>query len=655
MSGKVIYAPEYLLPKQCPAPYVMISDSYLGPWYEEPRFTPLHASVCAGGNDIGQAVFVSRYGMLRYQWESAHTARYAGGLIGKWIRVGLFLEQGPVTIFQGIISQETREVASGQSQNLPTGTQQWVAYEAGYTLQKRMIDTSFWRVLSVTRELDWMPAFNARDRDNLLSGNRSASKHDGCYLFGGTSTWTRRDVAEYILTTSMGSDWRLTGQVDVLDAVSDVIPSQWGNTVFDALRDVIHPSLGVDFRVIPRDDGFDIDVYALISEEVSWETASLPINPRSFVFHTADFADAYDVTISRSDDRSYGRIRVVGNRIVTCLTLYGIKAAQAAQTGAGAYVGESLVARWSAAQETNYKTPPGSEPDEARKSETVRQVYRQFGAPVDWDFDAGRAAVQCDSRGVLSGYSTDFQRSVRETLSWLPIADGYDYDTDPETAETATSAERVYLPAAVWVYDEATGRYLPCEEAGMSLAILYTDWGVHVGASPNHILALNHFSGADESATEPVYDYERLVATIAIPSDARVSLEWTDTDDPTDGVLLIEDSGAEAWWAAPWTVWRTDQETGQLKFLSTVDGRTLRNDIDRLALKMAGAIARYYYERARAQVTMHGLFPQTDMLGSVLSCVDEGGDLQRIQSVITQVAYDFTGTPRTTISAGYAR
>jgi hypothetical protein len=68
---------------------------------------------------------------------------------------------------------------------------------------------------------------------------------------------------------------------------------------------------------------------------------------------------------------------------------------------------------------------------------------------------------------------------------------------------------------------------------------------------------------------------------------------------------------------------------------------------------MSGALARYYQERSRGEVTVRGLLPWGGLLGQILTVIDDG-DAQTIQAPITSVAWTNGEHPTTVISTGFA-
>lgn len=125
-----------------------------------------------------------------------------------------------------------------------------------------------------------------------------------------------------------------------------------------------------------------------------------------------------------------------------------------------------------------------------------------------------------------------------------------------------------------------------------------------------------------------------------------------------DGSAVEIPVDAELWVLAPNTIVDVVTDgmgsTGGSTKTSGPALRVLRNDADRLALRMAGAIARYVISRGRASLTYRGIKPWTYLVGHVLTVADEAGDVQQIQAVVTSVELQGGSDPRTIVHAGYS-
>lgn len=651
--GVTILAPSTTtIPIPIAAPVVEVKPLWSDAWRYAPDIEFVRAARNIGANDLGVCELRRRYGNVKDVFETGFSSRPTLNLMGWWVRVSFVGEQGKQVSWIGRVEGEPRHPYGSAT---PSGVQHWVAYEPMQLLRKTDIARSYWLVDGAEKTLGWTPDFNARDHRGLLVGNRSATKSNGCYLFGGTDLWTHYDAVEYVLNRFANEDgvsgptWRLGGQSAILKRITSTVPLGETKSVADVLRTLIPPGMGVDYHVAPASDGgFDVAVHTLVADDVSFNGVSLPRNPNTVTLKRSKALDAVTVNIVRSRENQYGRIRVQGRRIVVCCTLLG-------QDG-------SLAPQWSDALEDAYMAgtgTPGDDPadhDEARKVDKFRPVYRQWGAPSDWDHQFGEASVRLNASGeVVEG--ADHQNAVRRTLTWLPIREGHDYTVNvegPPADGNVSGHEADFLPPAVWLYDDELQRYIPAEKADppISVSVSHTDLGVMLGANPNHVLALNRWSDAAGTEVEPVFDGAKMLATLAFESDHRLELEWEQfpAAQPSSGTLVIEDPQAELWYLAQSTVVGVDAD-GKFKVAGPI---VLRDDTARLSLLMAGAIARYHRERARAEITMEGLVPWGELLGQVLTVIDDGGDSQTIQGVITTVEWTGGDRPRTIVRTGFA-
>jgi hypothetical protein len=548
---------------------------------------------------------------------------------------------------------ESRLVHAGVS--APVGVQTWVAYSAMEILDRVAVSQSYWWDGGAERLIGWVPDFNARDERNALAGNRTAAVHDGAYLFGESDLWTRFDIATYLLDRfvdeggTTGPLWVLGGQANLLQNVADVIPVGPSETVGALLRRLITPRLGVDFTVIPiADQGFEVYVFALTARTYSFGTMTLPRNSGLVAVDTTNAVGNIQTRIVKTSRAAYAKLRVVGARAVCCCTLVAP---------------DDLGTKWTAALATAYKAGAGGsttdpkDHDRARRADRFATVYAAFGAPSDWDHQAGAAAPIVEGDGVLSNTgSSDYQNTVRRTLPWIPLRAGYDYGVSPPLNLNPSGHEGELFAPIAWLLSADAPVYVAAEQVGVHVGVPQFDLGVVLQASPNHLLALNHFSGAAETDTEPAYDYEQMAVTLAFETDHRLALVYQAKDDPapSDGELDIVDEHAELWYMAPKT-WYGLDDTGNPHKTGAGVNTVLRNDAARLYLVMAGAIARHIENRARAEVRIKGLQPWSFLLGHIMTVIEGGGDSHTIGAPITTVEYIGGDRPETIIKTGHAR
>lgn len=672
--GVIIIGPqaeEY--PARVVAPWVEVKREWADDWQDCPELFVQHASVCAAGADLDQCELRRRYGSVKLPWEVAFSAKSPwASAAGWWVRLRWVGQEGIADAWIGRISNDVAEL-QGSTSHGPSGRQSFVAYGPLQILRKRYVSQSWWREGADEKLLGWIPSVNSRDERGLLRGNRRAAKSGDTYVYGGSSTWTHYEYLEYLLarfiddSTAGGPKWTIGGQAALLKDLSTVIPLGTTQTAAEILRQLIDPKFGVDYKIVPTEDGFEVQVFALQSREYAFGGKTLPKNPNTLRVNVSRTSDNIQTTIVRSEDHGYGRVRVLGKRIVVCCSLHGVE---------GPPISGSLVAKWHDDLETAYKAGRGAgtytaeDHDKARQEEKYRAVYQAFGAPADWDFLIGSAAPKLGPDGVrVPGETADYQTTVRRTLSWTPLRENVDYSTDPLTDSNPTGHEGDFRPPAAWLsyYDTfhnltdlgVDGYYVPAESEGVSVHAPQEDWGVILEASPNHKLALNHWSGAAETEVSPSFDHEKIVCTIAFESDQRLVYELAIPDAQNcDGVMEIE-ADAEYWYAPEATVVGVETSGGTFGDLKRIAAanRVLRDDTPHCLMVMAGALARYHTSRCRAEVVAKGWKTWGGLVGHVLTMVDDGGHAQEMQAVITAVEWqtDDKGSPLTRIKTGFAQ
>ncbi len=658
-------------PGQVYAPIVQVKATWSDDWQYVPELRVRSASVRSAGHGLDSATFARKYGNVKLPWESDFSARSSwASIAGWWVRILFTSPAGPQPVWIGRFAGEGRDVF-GNDTGQPSGEQAYTAHGPLQILRKIAVSTSWWSEDAVEeKELGWIPSINDRDPRGTIVGNRTVSKVNGSYLYGQTYEWTHHDYAEYLLarfvdeSADSGPAWSLGGQAEILQQLTEPITMQATQSVADILGRLIPKRLGLDYCVFANDDGFVVHVYALSAQEYTFGDETLPSNPNTVRVVAGETPDNVQTRVVQTEDHGYQKVRVRGERILCCCTLRGSAVADP-------YSG-SLTSKWDANLEADYLdgtgnagSDPGSH-DSIRERDEYRTVFRHYGAPIDWDWNEGTAAVKLDDSGqVEDGEAAAYQNTVRKTERWTPLQEQLDYSTDPATDNNAAGQEPDFRPPAVWVGKKDTAHplgfmaekyYTPIDQIGLGVQASRTDLGVVLTGKKNHILADNHWAGAKSTNFPPLWDHDELVATIAFATDQRLALEYELPEaSPSGGVLDLVVRGAEFWWLAPSTVVGIDEE-GHL--IQTGAGRELRNDRDRLLFVMAGALSRYYASRSRASILINGLAPWGPLVGQILTVVEAGGSSQRMAAPITAVQWTFPegdASPTTKISAGFAQ
>jgi hypothetical protein len=294
----------------------------------------------------------------------------------------------------------------------------------------------------------------------------------------------------------------------------------------------------------------------------------------------------------------------------------------------------------------------------------------------------------------------DVQTNERNTLSSIPLREGFDYTVWPPIDNTEGN-EDTTKPMMAFIWDDALGLgWLKAEKvAGVTVHPPIRDWGAIVDTSPAQNLGFNHLvqdiNGA--GTTDPVatqftnssakpfqdypwrFDYETLLITLAIESDHRLTLTYnvppiiigTDGDgnpvygqtDPT--VMTVADETCECWVILPNTVVdinvASEGSVGSLALIPAPTSGTvqvLRNDAPRLAQSMAGAIANYTNDREKATLQYRGHYPMAWLLGTILSVQQQGDAIESLGAVVTSITWTMSRSPNggntMTVKTGYS-
>jgi hypothetical protein len=529
--------------------------------------------------------------------------------------------------------------------------------------------TSRWYENGSVRELGWLPSFNALTSGGTVRGNRSAQRVGGCYHFGGDDLWTRLEMLEHVVAACVQTRdangaatwpvWSLGGQTELLAGVTLPVPvTEHTETAGRLIAKIVDPAMGCDYYIVPTAEGFELRLYSLASQGVDVSGARLAPNPQRWQV-LLDTAAHVTAQFEEDAGQRYDRVVIIGSRIVVCLSAH-----VDAGTGAAPL---RLVPAWPAALAAAYQALTGcpDDPDRrraVRDDERYRDVYTAYALELSGDWATGLYAPRVRLDGTIERTYVLPQSSVRHTLPWLPLREGYDYATDPPAWEGLAGVVPDYRPPLALIQVADVG-FVPINKLGAyelpscAISALGNNWGVRVQGDPNHALAKGHWA---ETAVDDGFDppsqginYDGLVATVALELDHRVLRGWELPRSRWRAggrTKVLYEEAAELHLLAPNTVIGTNSDN-TLRH-SPATWMVLRDDRPYLAQVLAGAVARYIHARPRATLDYDALVPAAS-LGAVLETIGAGHSARQVNAPVTSVAWDFVGQ-RTHVGTGQA-
>ncbi len=687
--GVSIYGPAATASRPVTVPAVDVRQSWADDWEFVPDLDITHARRAVAGAGGSQCELVHRYGQVAMPWETSANSRGALGSGSHWwVRVRLIGTGGEDTFFVGRVAGQARK-PHGQAAG-PSGVQQWVVHGPEVELERAAVASSHWVQCgdgdADTVELLRLPPLNDSSGRGKVAGNRSSNEYDESYVYGDAEEWTYKEYLLYLLKRFVeyddGPTWTIGGQAEILESFGGRLDLGTASTAADIIRRLIDPQRGIDYVITPNDDGFEIQVYALTGDEISFRDETLPRNPASVRIEAGGERELWKTQVTESTEHTYSKIRLLGKRIVVCGSLLGSKAA--GRLGMGWNAPELLDA-WDSSLETEYRVAPDADNpyrpevrDAARAEPKYDTVFQRYDAGGDADLAAGWGYPIIGEDGELEE-GADFQNLVRSTLPWIPLEDGKDYTADPPTDNNPSGTVPDVMRPLVWFWqgnfarrldpwqpadaeDNKNSRYCSAKDATVNVSALADGWGVWLRSSPNHLLAWDADAGLqfwpETTCRYPLYDWEECVATIAVESDHRLQCVYEVPDAPEGaGIKDIEVGDAEFWILAGKTFVQIDPDGGSTLQRGPDDATVVRDDREKLYQAMPGAIARYARPRMRAKIEARGMLPAAGLLGQILDHVEEGDTAHKIDTPISAVTVHRGGKrrgDRTSITTGHA-
>lgn len=494
------------------------------------------------------------------------------------------------------------------------------------------------RMLSFNDRITW--AFskvgNRSNAELAIDGGGTAHVFDGS--IDGGSDWSVLNAVKYLIGFFAPDNMLLdlAGQYAALDDILLPKMDLQGLTLKQALDHLINPRQGFGWclRVpIPMDDTGDetvhVHIFSTAATDQTLDDQTLPANAEIVSMDLTDRLDVPAAGLIDDDRGSYGRIVARGEHLLVCATF--------------SIADNTLERGWSAADETAYHDVTGATPEEKdakRQTDELRAVFRVLRVPSDWDFMAGDGAggEQHNANPAISTageLNADTQAHIRH--GW-----GLSFERNVPffKAQYTSSLQPDYREAIVYVWDETTEAFIYLEAVPGMVRLLDNDLGIEVTTNPAHLLGLGHVDDID-SASVPVFDYEKLAVTAAFRTDERLQVQLEpeiiqydgESDDDYDArvatlqarVLYIDVPHAELWYIVPGTA----DTVGSLHA-----GGAIRNDIDVVKRAALSASAWFGQPRHNLQVSFQSL-ETSFAVGNLIDTYTDSGTDHPVNAVIT--------------------
>ena len=678
---------------------VVAKKKWSDPWKLVSYLQPISATVCAAPS-LPQAKLSYDAGRMKREDTTEFALYSPQDLIDQFtrieiVRLGWHTDpfETPIPLWTGLVASDGRAPGGTEDGN-NVADQHLTAYGLEYLLDRRDIQTSF--VLDESSEqpsafaIDRCLVFNEQfNRGFSEKGNRSLvripaeseseseeASTTGPYVFdrfhddedGGKQLWSVRDIVEHLLHFHAPPSvrWVLRGPDDVLECLGKIYPGPvnvTGKTVRQVLTDLIDRRSGLGWFVhtatIPANE-FDeesqaeevaeIIVFTHLNQPVRVDdTAVVPANMNTVEIPLDQFRQLIDEVEQEIDAaQRYGKIVVLGGHVVTCASW--------------SFTDGTLKIGWTEDEETRYKQAGGAADaqlaDAERNRDVYRRVYSLFLIPPEWNGLCGngegkekKVAVPDvnPKTGMLmqnlppKARKWGYRFSNRLPLEKAkPDVEFSEINYNPEYRDIfAVVKDKTKEGADTWAILDgspdaacATVRVVPAAN----------NFGFDVVATPNHLIAKNHFEGKDAETSEegeadskkhPRYDYKDMIITAAFETDQRLKVEMLIPNGDPDRVLTIECDDLELWHVVNGTV--IDVEAGKLK-RHTADA-VVRDDSDRarMVLSMAGA----WFGQVRTPLSFKADYLTYYQLGQYVTRTTSAAGPTPVNCVITQFGIDF--------------
>lgn len=517
--------------------------------------------------------------------------------------------------------------------------------------------------------------YNTRRRGNRTTGTPSSGVPEFAASEATRTEWTVADILKYLMeyyhpVDNIGATtpctWRPPSVIHepyLRDYIVSFDPS--GKTVYEILNALISPRRSLcwwlEYSEVSGVTGTaTINIASLNQQSVTLPSGggNLPANIAQFTLDYDDDPTVASQSIATSSKGNYKAIRCRGARITSTFT---------------ATVGDEFTTDWTTASENLYDAAASlttgygalateeqaNRNDAWRRDETLYRVYCAYRIPSNWDGLADTNFVFPDNLG--NGFGT---KNLTFHANWLRIlprtllARGTDYETIASLTEATPddSGDDLTPPFAIVEVATSPSKYQYCDKlstadfedgtaveerftASYALATQQDCPGILLRPSNglNHMLAKNHFAGAEPTTAEPELDYDDLQFTVSVEADHHCEAVYPTVVQSGAYEELLIDVGDNYRldYLVPGTVVRLDNGS-----LVTTDGGIIRDDRPQLRDIARFAYEWYREEKKTLSVTWRQMATWFE-LGYMLTDVGNTAP-SSLDTVVAEISYDFS-------------
>lgn len=622
---------------------VWVKDYWADPWTWIPYLTAKTATAGASPNESSATIefdfgYIEREGPVAWDYYTPTDLR------GCYVAIQFHNWYGTIPVWIGVIPHEN-DTSDGTT-GYPQGVQVIKAAGLDYILDRVQIEGSYTDNGWINRDLGYNQRDRHRGRANF--GNRSTSPDvDGAHMFSADDEeWSNLDIADTLVLKYTDSTLPVyvTGTIDALQTITEEHDLS-GLTLRAALNRLIDRRRAVGWRITTAGNPGDpiyVDVFSVLATGLHVGPHYIPPN---WDQHTIDLEGLIDAkpTFHFSNAHCYDSVVVRGGPLYSCFSLD--------------FDNGTLEEGWDATDETTYKdgsskgSPTTEDHDLARKEDALDNVYRLFRVPDAFAWTVHDTPVNA-APSVLADGTID---AAVQATTFNP-GHVFEREIPFEENNSGTDAQPNYRKAFAAIKDSNNDWHFVdklADEDGnelhVGMSVSDREMAVTLMTPLGHILAENHWSGAEDSNAEPIVDYEDLIATVMTETDERLRVEYQlGLRPPGDQweAKIIEVPDAVAWYVVPNTV--EDVEDGAKTYHT---GGLVRDDTDRLRGVAAFAAAWYGQAQATVSVTFDTITTEFP-LGALISNAAGAWHNFQIGTVVSSVTWDFD-SQKTEISTGY--